>query len=225
MSFDKLNIETNKRIHTLSMKIGKGISDRKLSYLFSLIYPKIRWYIINLAGAIDDSVVDELVQQVMFKSYNYIDTWDSDKGSLTTWVHTIARNDFFQYIKDKRKQPVHFSTLGLDGGYGSNQSISDDIVIRTKSDNLVETQSPLHLILDREESEAALQTINNIKDKMLSDIHKSIFEDYIVNKEKKLKDIAAEYNLNVNTVKSKLYQVRRKLRVEYGSSVFEIFVR
>jgi RNA polymerase sigma factor (sigma-70 family) len=207
------------------MKIGCGISRRELNTLYTLLYPKIKYHVQHLAGKIDSHELEEITQHVMFKSFDKLHQWNKDKGALTTWIYTIARNDYFQYIKDSKKKPVHFSLLGLDAAYGLNQSISDDVVIRAKSDRLVETQSPESLVLDREESEEAWRTINKIKDKLSNGIHKSIFEDYIVEKKRKLKDIAAEYNLNVNNVKSKLFQVRRKLRVEYGSNIFEIFVR
>ncbi|MBQ7556705.1 MAG: sigma-70 family RNA polymerase sigma factor [Lachnospiraceae bacterium] len=88
-----------------STDIGKnGIPDS--SEIYSLYAPKVRGYI---HGKIDNPEdAEDLLQDVFVKVVKNLDSFDSSKASLSTWIYVITANtvnDFFRTRKVSSELP------------------------------------------------------------------------------------------------------------------------
>ena len=96
------------------MDIAALIKKRDESGL-SMLYDK---YAASLLGIIirivkSRDVGEEILQQTLLKAWNNINTYKEDKGSLFTWLSTIARNTSIDQIRLKKHQNQQ-DTLHLD---------------------------------------------------------------------------------------------------------------
>lgn len=65
---------------------------------FSKIYNYI-YYQVNHAD-----VCDELVSSVFLKVVEHIDSYDSKKAAVSTWIYTIARNTIIDYFRQRKQE-------------------------------------------------------------------------------------------------------------------------
>jgi RNA polymerase sigma-70 factor (ECF subfamily) len=69
--------------------------------LFVEFAPRIRAYIVR--HGVNRSVADEVVQEVMVTLWHNADRYDPEKGSMSTWVFTIARNRLIDSVRRQRR--------------------------------------------------------------------------------------------------------------------------
>jgi RNA polymerase sigma-70 factor, ECF subfamily len=72
--------------------------------LFSEYAPRVRAYF--LRRGLNAALADEVVQEVMLTVWSHADRFDEGKGSMSTWVFTIARNRLIDSVRrQKRPEP------------------------------------------------------------------------------------------------------------------------
>jgi len=192
MGFENTNQQINERINTIASKFqDNSITNRQKNELVELIYPKLKYFVWTFCRNEDDT--KEALQWALKKIFKNIDKFDFNKARFTTWIYTITRNETLFYLYKKNQTP----TISIDSIYGS-----PDFSLGPDFDD---TQSEI----DHLYNETVL-AINQIEDFTL----RNIAIDKMI-KNQKIKEISIKYDINENTVKTKL----RKIRLDVRDSV------
>jgi RNA polymerase sigma-70 factor (ECF subfamily) len=192
MGFENTNQQANEKINYIASKFQDcSITERQKNELVELIYPKLKYFVWTFCRNEDDTL--EALQWSLKKIFKNIDKFDFNKAKFTTWIYTITRNETLFYLYKKNQNP----TVSLEYmGNGGDPSIEyDSDGVQSEIDHLY--------------SETVL-AINQIEDVTL----RNIAIDKMI-KNEKIKEISVKYDINENTVKTKL----RKIRIDVRDNV------
>lgn len=195
MGFETTNRLINDRIHEIASKFeNNSITEREKNELAELIYPKLKFFIWKFCKTSDDT--EEALQWTLKKIFKNISKFDFEKGRFTTWIYAIARNETLFYLFQKKRSPI----ISVESIYCDYDPIDQTLIDR-------EMEIEFQDIFDK-----TLNEIYGLEDALL----KNIAIDKMINREK-VKSIAIKYDINENTVKTKL----RKARIEIKEKVLE----
>lgn len=189
MGFEETNSIINDRIHEIASRFSLNqATEKEKNELASLIYPKLKYHIWKFCNNIDDT--EESLQWTLKKIFNNISSFDFNKGRFSTWIYTIAKNETLFYLHKKGKSKLVYTDLP----YGLSKP--DECEYDYDSEKEME-----------EMYDKTISEINNIDDSVL----KGIAIDKMI-KNEKVKVIAMRYNMNENTVKTKLRKIRHEVK-------------
>jgi RNA polymerase sigma-70 factor (ECF subfamily) len=97
--------------------------ERALSELYDQFSKPLLGIIFRILG--DRNVAEEVLQQTMLKAWNNIQQFDQTKGTLFTWLCTIARNSALDKGRLKSFQATQ-KTESIDTTVYTNRSVQTD---------------------------------------------------------------------------------------------------
>lgn len=152
----------------------------------SLLFGLIRTIVNN------KEIAEDLLQEIFLLIWDRAASFDALKGSVYTWMITLARNKSIDKIRSKsyRLQQQYVSADHSEPFYSSS---SDE-------------PSPYELMLLEERSEIIKNALNNIPAKQREVIEIAYFEGFSQSK------IAKIYNIPLGTVKTRMRQGLDKLQ-------------
>jgi len=188
-SYDIINRQLNDEMQTLAQLIQSGNhNERDRNRLATIMYPKLRYFINKYLN--DDTETSEVINETLYKIFKGINSFDK-QYRFTTWMYTIARNEALLWQhKIKTQFAVSLETLvkPVNSKDDSSQTMEKEIFFDV-----------LYNI--------SMEEINSMPDS----IEKSILIDKEINAMKG-NDIAEKYEMNLNTVKTKIRKARKTLR-------------
>ena len=186
------NHRQNDRIQTLAESIARrydpsiDVMRSNMAELVSLISPKLKYHIWKMLNHRANS--DEVLSNTLEKIVSKFNTYDPF-FRFTTWAFRIAINEA-KLFKTKKKAVL------------PNYDIAETITTLDTSDDNIEGKKNFENLYS-----LAISCIHSYPDC----VDKSIFIDKDINR-MQLKDLAVKYDLNENTVKTKLKSMRAKIR-------------
>ena len=179
----------------LSENFVKSRSERDYNALYLRVKPGLRNYIANVVK--DSEATDDILTNTLTKMWTKIDQYDPSY-QITTWLYRIAFNECLGWIR-QRNAKYSIETMK---DYGIE--ISDQYANTSARELLIEAELKTESDWLEEDNdlqnryELALTSINNLKP-----MYKEIIEDRLIN-QMKYEDIAAKYNLPLQTVKNRI---------------------
>jgi RNA polymerase sigma-70 factor (ECF subfamily) len=149
----------------------------------------------------DDMLAEEVLSNAFEKVYLKIDTYNN-MYSFKTWIYKIASNESGNVLKRESKYVACDFNSNLD----SNETYTSDVY---EAFDKVNNQQEYDHDIDINES-LAKDLMNELDAK-----HKDIMIDREVNK-MSYKDIAEKYDMNENTVKTRIFFGRKKIQKAFG---------
>jgi len=157
--------------------------------LFEHFAPRIKSYLMK-GGAREDAA-DELAQETMLNVWNKAESFNPSRAAASTWIFTIARNKKIDALR-RRGNPHLDVELDAEGPNA------------LRDENL----SPSETLIRADETAAISEAIKKLPEEQAELIRQSFFEG------KSHGEIAAEKNLPLGTVKSRLRLALERLRKE-----------
>lgn len=73
----------------------------------------------------DKDTAEDLTSQTFFKALEKINTYRSDRGSFSSWLYRIARNNVIDHYRQNRPTSDIEQAWGINGGDDIENSLSD----------------------------------------------------------------------------------------------------
>ncbi len=164
-------------------RVAEARDKQAFSELFTHYGPRLKSFMLRKGSPTEEA--EDLVQETMIAVWRKAHLYASDKGSVTTWVYTVARN--LRIDRYRRNGAVHLTGLD-DYDEAADDTPSDDVVNRSQEDSLVRAALAE---LPGEQSE--ILRLSYIQDMPQS-------------------EIAEKLNIPLGTVKSRMRLAYRRMR-------------
>lgn len=136
-----------------------------------------------------NSVAEEILQDVFVKIWDKIDSYDSSKGRLFTWMLNIARNQAIDKTRSRELNKER-KTSGIE-----------NVVGRIESQDYTE---------QRIEAIGVREILKRLPEEQKFVVEKLYFEGYSQS------EVAKEFNIPLGTVKTRLRLAMQQLRSTLG---------
>ncbi len=174
----------------LLVKLGEERDRPSFKQLFRHFAPLIKSYFIaKLPSQHSDTMVDELVQEVMFKVWQKANTYDPAKAAASTWIFTLARN-------------THIDMLRRYSKFSTTTSIETEAAWEDTTDN-----GPLTHLQHHRNQQTIKQSLEQLPSEQALVIQKVYIES------KSHSEVANELGLPLGTVKSRVRLALNKLKI------------
>lgn len=187
-----INAAVNVRIQDLAIRVTDKSSDnisRDMNELMSLIMPKLRFYIWKFMPTEADT--DDVLHDTLVKICASMGAYNINY-MFTTWVFTIARNEALSWLN---KRPKNIMDIDECMPVLANTMVDN-------SDSVRDYESTRESVLS--DVYEAIQRVS-IDEENFSLLEKDI-------NRRKSKDIAVQYNMPENTVKTRIRAGRKRVR-------------
>jgi RNA polymerase sigma-70 factor (ECF subfamily) len=144
----------------------------------------------------DDS--QDLAQTTFLKAYKNLHSLKKS-SSFRAWLLKIARNTYLNYLRDQSTQKSDAVVISLD-----QESIGPDRLMYKEAEQ--PNQDTLSKIIAKEDAHRLRQALYELPDQMRYCVYLRIHQSL------KYREIASLMQMEINTVKSQLYQAKSRLK-------------
>ena len=188
-AYETINKALNDEMQELALKINSNdYTEKDRNRLAAIMYPKLKFYINKFFNDPDET--DEVLHNTLLKIFKGLGSY-RDQFRFTTWIYTIAKNEALLH----------------------KHKITTQITVRL--DNLVKQPNIEDTSSDTMEREVYLENLYTATTQAMQNLPDCIEKSILIDKEvnqMKGNDIAEKYDMNLNTVKTKLRKARKMLR-------------
>ncbi len=171
------------RAAALLVRVAQNRDRAAFGDLFDNYAPRIKSFMLR-KGA-NPEQAEDLVQETMIAVWTKAGLYQEERGSVTTWIFTIARN--LRIDRIRREHTVHLTELG-DYDEPDDGPISDELLISAEAQSLV--AKALKDIPDEQKSILILSYVDDVPQS----------------------EIAERLKLPLGTVKSRMRLAYRRMR-------------
>jgi RNA polymerase sigma-70 factor (ECF subfamily) len=157
--------------------------------LFKHFAPLVKSFALSQPGLASNALAEELVQDVLLKVWNRAETFDESRASATTWIYTLARNGRIDLLRRKHRHQA-------DG------DVDDLWDLTAEPDEEPDAQMAVARV--RETVRESLKILPLEQRQVI---------DKIYMEGKSHSEVAAELQLPIGTVKSRVRLAMSKLKV------------
>jgi len=181
LDFKIKSIEVDKK---LIAEIADSRNISAFRKIFESYAPKIKSFAFKLGS--ESGVAEDIVQETMLAVWRHSHLYNQSKGSVSTWIYTIARNKRYDNLRrGMRPEPDP-----LDPSFLKYQATPEENVEKIREEIIFK------------------KAISNLPDEQSKIIKMSFYEG------KTHQDLADELNLPLGTVKSRMRLALKKIREE-----------
>ena len=188
-AYDAINKQLNNEMQTLAEKIKDGdYTERDRNRLSSIMYPKLKFFIRKFFKDPDEA--EEVLHNTLYKIFKGLASYRAD-FRFTTWIYTIAKNEALLH---QHKLKVNFA-VRLDN------MLTPPIIEDTGLFNL--------------EKEIYMDSLYTMTHREMAELPDGIEKLILIDKDLNLMkgaEIAQKYEMNLNTVKTKIRKARKMLK-------------
>jgi RNA polymerase sigma-70 factor (ECF subfamily) len=183
------DLEDQQQLQILMAKIADSRCKHSFAELFKAFAPKVKRMTMKHLG--NDAQAMELTQDVMTQIWRKAHLYHPDKGAVSTWIYTIARNLCFDFLR-KASTKAEFS-LGDDLWPIADQVMAEHDVF---SDHLSDQR--------------LVSCVESLPEKQKQIVRGVFFQEL------SQEQLARQLNIPLGTVKSRLRLAIGKLKQELG---------
>ena len=179
-------------------KIASNGDREAFRLLFNKFSPLIKAFAIRLSsGSKSENLAEELVQETMIKVWQKAGSFNSEKANASTWIFTIARNTRIDLLRKlARHQNNRVANDHSEEGFDV-----EDIWIEDDDKDI------FNMMVKQRSIKSMHETLQELPEKQSFILEKVYLED------KSHSEIAAELELPLGTVKSRVRLALNKLRL------------
>jgi RNA polymerase sigma-70 factor (ECF subfamily) len=171
------------RAARLLTRIAQNRDRQAFAEIFDCYAPRVKSFMLRKGASPEQA--EDLVQETMIAVWSKAGLYEATRGSVTTWIFTIARN--LRIDRIRREQTVHLTELG-DYDEPSDDPGSDEVLIAAEEQGLVN------------------RALREIPEEQKQILILSYVEDVPQT------EIAERLNLPLGTVKSRMRLAYRRMR-------------
>lgn len=180
---EKFDADYNELLNLVAQKQDKVA----FTQIFKHFAPRVKSFL--MAKKIEETLAEEIMQDVMVTLWRKAKLFDPEKASASTWIFTIARNRHIDFIRKGAR-------LFYDD--------PDSVLLTNQEDTLI--QSADEIVESKENNKLLKKALKNLPEEQAHLLKKAFFED------KTHAVIAEEEKLPLGTVKSRIRLALIKLQ-------------
>lgn len=169
----------------LLLSVAQNQDKASFIKIFDHFAPRVKSYLMR--GGTSEEFADELAQETMLAVWDKAASFNPTKAAASTWIFTIARNKKIDALRKGARFDVNLDDIADQQADKDTPSITDTLV-------------------QNDETQQIAAALNELPPEQADLIRQSFFED------KSHSEIAAEKNLPLGTVKSRLRLALERLR-------------
>ncbi len=173
----------------LLVAVGRTHNRDAFVRVFEHFAPRVKSFLMK--GGLPPDVADEVAQETLITVWRRAVSYDPDRASASTWIFTIARNKRIDFLRKKKLPEVN---------------MDDPLLVD-------DAEAPDEMTGRLQDSKAVAAALAKLPPEQAEMIRKAYYE------EKSHSDIAAETNLPLGTVKSRIRLALAHLRENLGEGV------
>lgn len=182
-------------------------SEADFAALYNKYYNEILFVVNKIV--LKREIAEEIVNDVFLKVKNNIDRYDK-QFSFKTWIYTIAINEAKTNFNKEKKLKTSATDFGTVETGGENVGAGEMEARGAYFDYITDTEEYDGSI--DENYVILVDIIHNLGEK-----HREIMIDREINR-LSYEDLAKKYNLNINTVRSRIKDGRAKILKEFNKT-------
>lgn len=175
--------DSDQELHAILMQVANG-NEQALAALYKKLSRRI--YAFSLRRVSDPNLAEEVVVETMYEVWRSAQTFN-ERSQVTTWILGIAR----------------YKTLDKLRQRGQRETISDESVLNAIVD---ESATAYDILTQQQQTAQVARCIETLPSDQRECLHLTFYEDMSIH------EIAEIQAIPGNTVKTRLFHARRKMK-------------